>query len=106
MGAARRAVTRRPAATRAGKWNSHVDSVPCTASGEAVEGAEPKRLWTISAKPEGDYYGFTSFAHKLNSCEDILEPLASDSRRRPDRAALEAGETTLAGARLRRAGLA
>ncbi len=80
-----------------GKWNSHVDAVRCTPDGQPAADAESKRLWSIAAKPEEDYYGFTNFAHKLNSCEGILEPLPSDSRRRSDRAALSAGEMTQAG---------
>lgn len=39
-------------------------------------------------KPQGDKYGFTYFARMLNSGKG-LAPLPSDSRRRPDRAALE-----------------
>lgn len=42
-------------------------------------------------KPEGDKYGFTHFAHKLNSSEDV-NPLPSDSRRRSDRHALQVRE--------------
>ena len=43
-------------------------------------------------KPEDDPYSFTQFAHTLNSCEGV-NPLPSDSRRRPDRAALELGKS-------------
>ena len=39
-------------------------------------------------KPEGDKYGFTHFARASNSGRG-LTPLPSDSRRRPDRKALE-----------------
>lgn len=39
-------------------------------------------------KPQGDKYGFTHFARSLNDGKG-LAPLPSDSRRRPDRAALE-----------------
>lgn len=39
-------------------------------------------------KPEGDKYGFSSFARMLLSGKG-LNPLPSDSRRRPDRTALE-----------------
>ena len=45
--------------------------------------------WLQAApKPEGDKYGFTHFAHKLNSSEGV-NPLPSDSRRRKDRHALQ-----------------
>lgn len=55
-------------------------------------------LWAASPKPADDAYGFTTFAHTLNSFD--LAPkalLASDSRLRPDRVALEAGEMGKAG---------
>ena len=42
-------------------------------------------LMQCAPKPEGDPYGFTQFALKLNDCEGV-NPLPSDSRRRPDRA--------------------
>ena len=81
-----------------GKWNSHVDATACDpATGAPAAGAVAQRLWTCAPKPEGDYYGFTAYAHKLNACEGIAEPLASDSRRRRDRLALEAGEMAAAG---------
>jgi len=40
------------------------------------------------AKPEGDIYKFTHFAHKLMSGKGI-NPLPSDARRRRDRLALQ-----------------
>ncbi len=48
-------------------------------------------------KPKGDKYGFTHFARLLCSGKG-LAPLASDSRRRSDRAALEWGDAGTAGA--------
>lgn len=45
-------------------------------------------------KPEGDKYGFTHFAHKLNSSEGVI-PLPSDSRRRKDRHALQVHQDTM-----------
>lgn len=45
-------------------------------------------------KPADDPYQFTHFAHELNSCEDGINPLPSDSRRRPDRALLELGNSS------------
>ena len=48
-------------------------------------------------KPKGDKYGFTHFARLLCSGKG-LAPLGSDSRRRPDRAALEWGDAGTAGA--------
>lgn len=72
-----------------GLWNSHCDAVRCDAEGNPQEGAETKRLWTASPKPEGHKYSWTQFVPKLQDCKTI-NPLPSDSRRRPDRAALEA----------------
>jgi hypothetical protein len=81
-----------------GAWNSHLDVTRCDPeTGEAVPGAGKTRVWECVPKPEGDKYGFTHFARKL--CEGVgLNPLPSDSRRRPDRAALEAGDQRAAGA--------
>jgi hypothetical protein len=76
-----------------GRWNSHLDCVKCDAEGEPLEGAEVVRLWTCRERPEADPYAFTHFAHELNSCAGV-NPLPSDSRRRPDRAALEAGASS------------
>ncbi len=47
-------------------------------------------MWLAQCKekPKGDKYGFTRFARMLNAGKGVA-PLASDSRRRPDRAALE-----------------
>lgn len=80
-----------------GKWNSHCDMVPCDDSGAPLAGQQPTRMWTCTEKPKGDYYSFSYFTHKISSSENIREPLPSDSRRRPDRSALYAGETNQAG---------
>uniref|UniRef100_A0A7S0RQA2 Oxysterol-binding protein n=1 Tax=Chlamydomonas leiostraca TaxID=1034604 RepID=A0A7S0RQA2_9CHLO len=80
-----------------GKWNEYCDMVKCDAEGNVPADATPTRLWTCNEKPKNDYYSFTNFAHKLNSSDGIRVPLPSDSRRRPDRAALAAGETSAAG---------
>jgi hypothetical protein len=63
-----------------GKWNAFVNMVPCDEEGNVVEGQEPTRMWTCNEKPKGDYYTFTNFAHQLNGCEGMREPLPSDSR--------------------------
>lgn len=80
-----------------GKWSSHCDAVRCDEAGNPAPGAETKRLWTCTPKPVNDYYSFTTFAHRLNSSEGIRKPLPSDSRRRPDRSKLAAGEMGAAG---------
>ncbi len=75
-----------------GKWNSHLDMLPCDAAGAAAPDAPRTRLWTCRVRPAPDPYSFTHFAHELNACAGT-NPLASDSRRRPDRAALELGRS-------------
>ena len=69
-------------------------AVKCDESGEALPGEEPLELWRCTPKPVDDPYSFTTFAHTLNSCADGINPLPSDSRRRPDRALLEAGNSS------------
>jgi hypothetical protein len=65
-----------------GKWNDHCDMIPCDEAGEPLPKEKPTRMWTCNEKPAGDYYGFTYFAHKLNGCSEMKDPLPSDSRRR------------------------
>lgn len=80
-----------------GKWDSYLDMQKCDEEGEALPGSELVRLWTCTPKPaEADKYGFSSFAQMLMSGKG-LNPLASDSRRRPDRTALQLGQHTEAG---------
>ena len=81
-----------PLVALSGKWNSHLDAVKCDESGDPLPGAEVVRVWTCRPKPENDPYSFTHFAHELNKCEG-LNPMPSDSRRRPDRALLELGKS-------------
>jgi hypothetical protein len=81
-----------PRLALSGAWNSHLECVECDEEGDPLPDATPRRLWTCREKPENDPYSFTHFAHELNSCEGI-NPLPSDSRRRPDRALLEVGRS-------------
>jgi hypothetical protein len=86
-----------------GKWNSHVDVQPCSSSG-APQGT-PRRLWSCVGKPADDHYGMTHFARALNSTQHLAAPpLPSDSRRRPDRAGLEARTMSAAGEGIGRVG--
>lgn len=81
-----------------GAWNSHLDYFRCDAEGNKVDGSETVRVWQCSPKPEPlCKYGFTKFAKHLCSGAGVRRPLASDSRRRPDRAALERGDHAAAG---------
>lgn len=75
-----------------GKWNESMGFCPCDADGKPVAGAERKVVWNASEKPQGDSYGFTNFVHEhLNA--GGLKVLPSDSRLRPDRAALQEGNS-------------
>lgn len=82
-----------------GKWNEYCDMQPCDpTTGEPVPDVLPRRLWICTEKPKGDYYSFTSYAHKLSQCDGLKRPpLPSDSRRRPDRAHLYKGDSGKAG---------
>lgn len=82
-----------------GKWNSHVDLTPSKPDGSPADGASARRLWSCAPKPAEDAYGCTHFAWKLANT-DLLRtpPLASDSRRRGDRHALQERHMVIAAA--------
>lgn len=82
-----------------GKWNSHVDLTPSKPDGSPADGASARRLWSCAPKPADDAYGCTHFAWKLANT-DLLRtpPLASDSRRRGDRHALQERHMVIAAA--------
>lgn len=79
-----------------GLWNEYLDCQRCDEEGDPLPTAEKKRLWECVAKPEGDIYKFTHFAHKLMSGKGI-NPLPSDARRRRDRLALQLCDNSTAG---------
>ena len=88
-----------------GAWNSHLDFCRCDPEGNRLEDGSgggsgaTTRVWQCSPKPEPlCKYGFTRVARHLCGGEGKAAPLASDSRRRPDRAALERGDHAAAGA--------
>jgi hypothetical protein len=82
-----------------GKWNSYVDMCACNPDGSPIADAPVRRLWTCAEKPEEDHYGCTHFAWHLNSTKFLSRPpLASDSRRRADRQALQERKMTEAAA--------
>lgn len=90
-------------APRNADWGSHgalfSSCSKCDGEGNVPSDAKWTDLWAASPMPADDAYGFTHFAHKLNSFDLVPKALlASDSRLRPDRAALEAGEMGKAGA--------
>ena len=96
----------KPKLLLAGKCNEDLAMIPCNEEGEPVEDeSAEKSLWrAVTERPEGDYYGFTYFALgmndplKKNESKKLVKPLASDCRRREDRALLQASESSKAGA--------
>lgn len=56
------------------------------------------QVWRVADAPENDKFQYTYFGHKVNSFETAPSKLlASDSRLRPDRYALEKGDLSKAG---------
>eukprot|EP00250_Pteridium_aquilinum_P001314 c11524_g1_i1 orf=368-1708(+) len=81
-----------------GKWNSSMSYQPCDMEGEPLAGTELKEVWKVADTPANDKFQYTYFAHKLNSFDTAPKKLlASDSRLRPDRYALEMGDLSKAG---------
>lgn len=57
------------------------------------------QVWHIADAPKNDKFQYTYFAHKINSFDTAPKRLlASDSRLRPDRYALEKGDLSKSGA--------
>ncbi|XP_021825510.1 oxysterol-binding protein-related protein 3A-like [Prunus avium] len=81
-----------------GKWNESMSYQPCDSEGEPLPGTELKEAWRVADVPENDKFQYTHFAHKINSFDTAPKKLlASDSRLRPDRYALEQGDLSKAG---------
>ncbi|KAF9679927.1 hypothetical protein SADUNF_Sadunf06G0066600 [Salix dunnii] len=81
-----------------GKWNESMSYQPCDIEGEPRAGTELKEVWRVADVPKNDKFQYTYFAHKLNSFDTAPKKLlASDSRLRPDRYALEQGDLSKAG---------
>ncbi|XP_052175659.1 oxysterol-binding protein-related protein 3C-like [Diospyros lotus] len=81
-----------------GKWNESMSYQPCDVEGEPLPGTELKEVWRLAEVPENDRFQYTYFAHKINSFDTAPKKLlASDSRLRPDRYALEKGDLSKAG---------
>ncbi|WOL20352.1 oxysterol-binding protein-related protein 3A-like [Canna indica] len=84
-----------PKVMMTGKWNESMSCQPCDKEGEPLPGSELKEVWRVAAAPKNDKFQYTYFAHKINSFETAPKNmLASDSRLRPDRFALEKGDTS------------
>ncbi|KAG9454663.1 hypothetical protein H6P81_007567 [Aristolochia fimbriata] len=81
-----------------GKWNESMSYQPCDLEGEPLAGTELKEVWRIADTPANDKFQYTYFAHKINSFDTAPKKLlASDSRLRPDRWALEKDDLSKAG---------
>lgn len=81
-----------------GKWSESMSYQPCDLEGEPLPGTQLKEAWKLADAPKNDKYQYTHFAHKLNSFDTAPKNLlASDSRLRPDRYALEKGDMSKAG---------
>ncbi|GMH12269.1 hypothetical protein Nepgr_014110 [Nepenthes gracilis] len=81
-----------------GKWNESMSYQPCDMEGEPLPGTQLKEVWRVANVPENDKFQYTYFAHKINSFDTAPRKLlASDSRLRPDRYALEMGDISKAG---------
>lgn len=81
-----------------GKWNEAMSYQPCDNEGEPLPGTELNEVWRVAETPKDDKFQYTYFAHKINSFETAPKKLlASDSRLRPDRFALEKGDLAKAG---------
>ncbi|XP_015960727.1 oxysterol-binding protein-related protein 3A [Arachis duranensis] len=81
-----------------GKWNEAMSYQPCDSEGEPLPGTQMKESWRVAETPKNDKFQYTHFAHKINSFDTAPKKLlASDSRLRPDRMALEKGDLSTAG---------
>ncbi|KAK6943649.1 Oxysterol-binding protein [Dillenia turbinata] len=81
-----------------GKWNEAMNYQPCDLEGNPLPGTELKQVWKVADVPKNDKFQYTYFAHKINSFDTAPRRLlASDSRLRPDRSALEKGDLPKAG---------
>lgn len=80
-----------------GKWNESISYQPCDLEGEPMAGSTLKEVWKAAEAPKNDKFQYTYFAHKINSFDTAPKKLlASDSRLRPDRYALEIGDVSKA----------
>lgn len=81
-----------------GKWNEFMSYQPCDVDGEPLPGTKLEKVWRVADAPENDKFQYTFFGRKINSFDTAPKKLlASDSRLRPDRLALEEGDLLKAG---------
>ncbi|KMT11089.1 hypothetical protein BVRB_5g111740 [Beta vulgaris subsp. vulgaris] len=87
-----------PKVLMTGKWNQSMSYQPCDLEGEPLPGTQMKEVWRVADVPKNDKHDYTYFAHKINSFDTAPKKLlASDSRLRPDRFALEKGDMSKSG---------
>ena len=79
-----------------GKWNEQMGYSPCDAEGNVAPGAEKVDMWECSKKLKEHPYGFNEFVRDTINSWEGAGLLRSDSRLRPDRAALEVGDSITA----------
>ncbi|KAI3920675.1 hypothetical protein MKW92_021036 [Papaver armeniacum] len=85
--------SKEPKLKMTGKWTKSMSYQPCDKEGKPLPGTELTEAWRVPDIPVKDKYRFTYFAHKVNSFDTApRQMLASDSRLRPDRYALEKGD--------------
>eukprot|EP00899_Mesostigma_viride_P017933 jgi/Mesvir1/26140/Mv06851-RA.1 len=95
-----------PKARVFGKSNDNLSYVRCRKDTTVAEGEPEVLLWRKKPLPQGHKYGFTEFAGTLSTVATssrgphgaLVPPLASDSRRRADRLAIERGDLKKAAA--------
>ncbi|XP_057864857.1 oxysterol-binding protein-related protein 3A isoform X1 [Cryptomeria japonica] len=81
-----------------GRWSVSLSYQPCDTKGLPLPGTNLKEVWKVADVPKNDKYQYTHFAHKINSFDTAPKNLlASDSRLRLDRSALEIGDLKKAG---------
>ncbi|KAI3914791.1 hypothetical protein MKW98_002027 [Papaver atlanticum] len=87
-----------PKILMSGKWTKSMSYQPCDKEGKPLQGTELQEVWRVPVIPVKDKYHFTYFSHKVNSFDTApRRMLASDSRLRPDRYALEKGDLSKVG---------
>ncbi|KAI9112145.1 hypothetical protein K1719_016668 [Acacia pycnantha] len=81
-----------------GKFNEAMNYQVCDLEGEPLPGTGLKEVWRVADAPKNDKFQYTYFAHKINSFDTAPKKLlASDSRLRSDRMALEKGDLSTSG---------
>jgi len=89
----------RPKLVVQGRWNDHLRFAPCGADGKKEVDAAETQMYQCAPKPRNHPYAFTAFARDALCSWDSTRHgllLRSDSRLRPDRHALQNGDSSSA----------